>query len=117
MDLPPKLWLKLVQAMKLPEDTRWGSLTPARLQSLAGQMAASRFKIESRAMNKAGWVASGGVPPEELDPSSMESRLHKGLHMAGEMLDVDGIPGGYNMHAAWATAWIAGTATAAACRE
>jgi hypothetical protein len=109
--------LKLVQAMKLPEDTRWGALSPARLQALAGQMTASRFKIESRAMNKAEWVASGGVPTGELDPSSMESRLRKGLHMAGEMLDIDGIPGGYNMHAAWASAWIAGTAIAAACRE
>ncbi len=113
LDLPRKLWEKLVESMKLPAQSRWSALDAAQLQALAGQLVSSRFKIDGRAMNKAEWVASGGVPLVELDPVSLQSLRQKGLFMAGEMLDIDAIAGGWNMHIAWTTGWIAGSAVAA----
>ncbi len=58
-------------------------------------------------------VTSGGVALDEVDPETLESRLRPGLHFAGEVLDLDGLIGGYNFQAAWSTGWLAG-ATAAA---
>ena len=57
-------------------------------------------------------VTAGGVPIEEVDPRTMESRLAPGLCLAGEILDVDGKPGGSNLQWAWSTGWVAGKATA-----
>jgi predicted Rossmann fold flavoprotein len=62
-------------------------------------------------------VTSGGVALEEVDPKTLESRLAPGLHFAGEILDLDGLIGGYNFQAAWSTGWLAGETAAAACSE
>ena len=53
-------------------------------------------------------VTSGGVALDEVDPRTLESRLQPGLHFAGEVLDLDGLIGGYNFQAAWSTGWLAG---------
>ena len=53
-------------------------------------------------------VTSGGVALEEVDPQTLESRIQPGLHFAGEVLDLDGLIGGYNFQAAWSTGWLAG---------
>jgi len=57
-------------------------------------------------------VTAGGVPIDEVDPRTMESRLAPGLHLAGEILDTDGRLGGYNFQWAWSTGWVAGRAAA-----
>ena len=53
-------------------------------------------------------VTSGGVALDEVDPRTLESRLRPGLHFIGEVLDLDGLIGGYNFQAAWSTGWLAG---------
>ncbi len=57
-------------------------------------------------------VTSGGIALDEVDPRTMESRIVPGLHLAGEVLDLDGLIGGYNFQAAWSTGWLAGEAAA-----
>jgi len=57
-------------------------------------------------------VTAGGVDLKEVDPRTMESRLVKGLYLAGEVLDIDGYTGGYNLQAAFSTGWLAGRAAA-----
>ena len=61
-------------------------------------------------------VTSGGVALDEVDPKTLESRLVPGLHFAGEVLDLDGLIGGYNFQAAWSTGWLAGETTATMTR-
>ena len=53
-------------------------------------------------------VTSGGVALDEVEPKTLESRLQPGLHFIGEVLDLDGLIGGYNFQAAWSTGWLAG---------
>jgi len=55
-------------------------------------------------------IAAGGVPVDEIDPATMESRIAKGLYITGELLDIDGDTGGFNLQFAWSTGAIAGTA-------
>ena len=65
-----------------------------------------------KSMNKEEFVTCGGIPLEEVNMKTMESRKVPGLYFAGETMDIDGITGGFNFQAAWTTAWIAGLSMA-----
>jgi len=68
--------------------------------------------VTGKSLNKDEFVTCGGVRLSEVNLKTMESRLCPGLHFAGELLDIDGLTGGFNFQAAWTTGWIAGQALA-----
>lgn len=110
--LPARLWERLIVAAGIAPETVWTSVSNASLQALAGQVAAAEFAVEGKSLNKEEFVTCGGVRLREMDFKTMESRLCPGLHFAGEVLDIDGITGGFNFQAAWTTGWLAGRAMA-----
>lgn len=110
--LPARLWERLVAAAGIGAATVWTSVSNPLLQALAGQLTDSRFKVEGKSLNKEEFVTCGGVRLREVDFKTMESRVRPGLHFAGEVLDIDGITGGFNFQSAWTTGWIAGQAMA-----
>jgi predicted Rossmann fold flavoprotein len=110
--LPGILWEVLVTAAGVPAGCVWAQTSKAMLGALAAQIGESRFAVEGKSTNKEEFVTCGGVRLREVDFKTMESRLCPGLHFAGEVLDIDGITGGFNFQAAWATGWLAGTAMA-----
>ena len=71
---------------------------------------------DSRGYNYAE-VTAGGIPLAEIDPTTMESRVRRGLYLIGEMLDVDGRIGGFNFQWAWSSAWVAASAIGRKLRE
>jgi predicted flavoprotein YhiN len=79
---------------------------------LAALLTATELPVTGKSMNKEEFVTCGGIPLPAVDFKTMQSRLVPGLFFAGEALDIDGITGGFNFQAAWATAWIAGQALA-----
>ena len=72
-------------------------------------MIRSEFQVTGKSLNKDEFVTCGGVKLSEVNFKTMESRISPGLYFAGELLDVDGITGGYNFQAAWSTGWLAGS--------
>ena len=60
-------------------------------------------------------ITKGGVATNEVSPSTLESKLVRGLYFAGEVLDLDALTGGFNLQIAWSTGYLAGTSAAAAC--
>jgi predicted Rossmann fold flavoprotein len=91
----------------------WAGVSPTTsLRTLALQATASEFAVTGKSMNKEEFVTCGGVRLGEVDMATMESRLAPGSTFAGEVLDIDGITGGYNFQAAWTTGWQAGRAMA-----
>ena len=68
------------------------------------------FEVVGKSLNKEEFVTCGGVRLKDVDFRTMESRVCAGLYFAGEVLDIDGITGGFNFQAAWTTAWIAANA-------
>jgi len=110
--LPARLWERLIVAAGITPETVWTSVSNASLQALAGQVAAAEFAVEGKSLNKDEFVTCGGVRLREVDFKTMESRVCPGLHFAGEVLDIDGITGGFNFQAAWTTGWLAGRAMA-----
>lgn len=112
LGIPARLWVRLVVASGLAADATWSGVSNDKLKALALQATASEFSVSGKSMNKEEFVTCGGVSLAEVDMATMESRKCPGLHFAGEVLDIDGITGGYNFQSAWTTGWQAGRAMA-----
>ncbi len=110
--LTARLWEQLVLAAGIARDTRWSTLARAQSQALAQQILRSKFLVAGKSLNKDEFVTCGGVKLGEVSFQTMESKLCPGLFFAGELLDIDGITGGFNFQAAWTTGFIAGNAMA-----
>jgi hypothetical protein len=111
--LPARLWEALVDASGVGRETRWASLTSPQQQQLVQQLTHTELAVNGKSLNKDEFVTCGGVRLAEVNFKTMESRLCPGLYFAGELLDLDGLTGGFNFQAAWTTGWIAGQAMAA----
>ena len=110
--LPSRLWEQLVVAAGIAPDTRWSALSKSAQHQLVQQLIRTEFRVTGKSLNKDEFVTCGGVKLGEVDLKTMESRRCPGLFFAGELLDIDGITGGFNFQAAWTTGWLAGTAMA-----
>jgi len=110
--LPARLWEQLVLDAGLPPTGRWASLSKPAQHLLIQRLQRTEFGVTGKSLNRDEFVTCGGVRLSEVDFKSMESRLCKGLFFAGEVLDIDGITGGFNFQSAWTTGWIAGRAMA-----
>ncbi|MFN7340933.1 MAG: aminoacetone oxidase family FAD-binding enzyme [Opitutia bacterium] len=109
--IPGRLWERLAAATGA--SGTWANLPADRLKALAAQVSATRLQVDGKNTNKEEFVTCGGVRLREVDFRAMESRVAPGLHLAGEVLDIDGVTGGFNFQAAWTTGWLAGNAAAA----
>jgi predicted flavoprotein YhiN len=110
--LPARLWVQLVQAAGIARDTRWAAFSRAQAHALVQQLTRSEFDVAGKSLNREEFVTCGGVRLSEVNFKTMESRVCPGLFFAGELLDIDGVTGGFNFQAAWTTGFIAGRAMA-----
>jgi len=106
--LPLRLWQWLVLRSQVLEHLRWGDLGKLQMAGLNLVLRAGRLAICGRDVHKQEFVTCGGVQLDAIDPRGFECRTHPGLCFAGEMLDIDGLTGGYNLQNCWTTAWLAG---------
>ncbi|HEY9763211.1 MAG TPA: NAD(P)/FAD-dependent oxidoreductase [Trichocoleus sp.] len=111
VDLPRRLWQYLVlERAQLGASLTWANLSKAGLQALVQELSQGVFAIAGKGVFKDEFVTCGGVSLKEVDFKTMESRICPGLYFAGEILDIDGITGGFNFQNAWTTGWLAGQA-------
>jgi hypothetical protein len=110
--LPARLWERLVAAAGIGPETTWAVVSREALNALVAQSTAAEFVVTGKSLNKEEFVTCGGVRLSEVDMATMESRICAGLYFAGEVLDIDGITGGFNLQSAWTTGWQAGRAMA-----
>lgn len=111
-NLPARLWETLARRSGVTDEMRWTNCTRAASQALASALIATPLEIAGQSLNKDEFVTCGGVALKEVNFKTMESRLVPYLYFAGEILDIDGITGGFNFQSAWTTGWIAGNAMA-----
>ena len=107
--LPVRLWQSLTITAGISPNKRWAELTKSEANRVADLLAGSTFITNGMDTNKKEFVTCGGVSLKEVNPQTMESLICKGLFFSGELLDIDGLTGGYNLQAAWTTGFIAGT--------
>lgn len=106
--LPSRLWECLCASV--PSDVRWTTLSRSHRMGLISALVSTQVQIVGKSLNKDEFVTCGGISCAEVDFRTMQSRIQPGLYFAGEILDVDGITGGFNFQSAWTTGWIAGHA-------
>lgn len=107
--IPIRLWKQLVYFIG---EKNWADVSKAELQKLAQELTAGEYKIQGKGQFKDEFVTCGGVSLKEVDFKTMQSRIVDGLFFGGEVLDIDGVTGGFNFQAAWTTGWLAGNAMA-----
>jgi predicted Rossmann fold flavoprotein len=106
-DLPQRLWHFLLQEAGIVSNTKWADLKSANQHTLIQLLTRTTLDIKGKTTYKEEFVTCGGVDLKDIDAQTMESKLVPGLHFAGEMMDVDGITGGFNFQHAWTSGWLA----------
>ncbi|MDJ0704574.1 MAG: NAD(P)/FAD-dependent oxidoreductase [Leptolyngbyaceae cyanobacterium MO_188.B28] len=108
--IPRRLWQYLVQRIGIDEGVLWSGLSKKTLNKLVEELTQGNYPIQGKGVFKEEFVTCGGVKLKDVNFKTMESRLCPGLYFAGEILDIDGVTGGFNFQSAWTTAWLAGQA-------
>lgn len=108
--VPKRLWQSLVTHVGIGAEERWAEVSKKALNQLIQELLQGRYLIQGKGVFKDEFVTCGGVRLKEVDFKTMESRLVPGVHFAGEILDIDGVTGGFNFQSAWTTGWLAGQA-------
>ncbi len=106
--LSSRLWEYLVEKSAISIDARWKEVTGKAFNKLVNTLLNDRYEVKGKTTFKEEFVTAGGIGLDGVDFKTMESRHQPGLFFAGEVLDVDGVTGGFNFQAAWTTGWIAG---------
>ena len=115
--LPNRLWEALTHLAGIQASVRATTLSREQAIALAALLVRTELTVHGKSLNKDEFVTCGVVKLSEVNFKTMESRVVPGLHFAGELLDLDGITGGFNFQAAWTTGWIAGNAMARCSRD
>ena len=106
--LPERLWLYLIDKAELPKTKLWQDLGKSGIHKLTNLLCNDLYSVKGKTTFKEEFVTCGGVGLENINFKTMSSQAHPNLYFAGELLDIDGITGGYNFQAAWTTAFVAG---------
>jgi len=107
---PVRLWEKFLELSNIKPEKRWADLSNKEIHELTQQVTRGTYSIQGKTTYKEEFVTCGGIPLNEINPDTMESKKIPGLYFAGEVLDIDGITGGFNFQAAWTNGWLAAKA-------
>ncbi|MDB4164293.1 NAD(P)/FAD-dependent oxidoreductase [Flavobacteriaceae bacterium] len=107
-DLPSRLWLFLIEKSNLNDNKKWGELGKKNMRKLIEFLTKDFYSVSGKTTFKEEFVTCGGVSLENIELKTMQSKIVTDLYFAGEVLDIDGITGGYNFQSAWSTGFIAG---------
>lgn len=107
--IPHRLWVHLCERSGIDAAIRWADLPAATLHTLVKNVCGMELQVQGKTTFKEEFVTAGGIRLSEIDPATMQSRLLPALFFAGEVMDVDGVTGGFNFQHAWTSGWIAAT--------
>ncbi|MEI7626665.1 MAG: NAD(P)/FAD-dependent oxidoreductase [Bacteroidota bacterium] len=108
--LPNRLWNYLLNLSEIKEETRWADLPSKEQNKLIKNLTAGEFAVNGKTTFKEEFVTCGGIKLNEIDPNTMQSKKVDHLFFAGEIMDIDGVTGGFNFQNAWTSGWIAANA-------
>jgi len=105
--IPTRLWDFLLEKLKIDTQKRWSELSKKDVNKIINTLQNDVYKVEGKTTFKEEFVTAGGVDLNEVNFNTMQSKKVEGLYFAGEVLDVDGVTGGFNFQAAWSTGFVA----------
>jgi len=107
-NLPKRLWERFTELADISSEMRWGDVSKKQINVLIQELVNATYTVKGKTTFKDEFVTAGGVNLTNINTSTMESKLIPGLYFAGEVLDIDGVTGGFNFQAAWSTGFVAG---------
>jgi len=110
--LPKRLWQSFINYIEIKPTKIWSEISKKELNKLTIEIVQGLYQVQGKGVFKEEFVTCGGVSLKEINFKTMESKKCPGLHFAGEVLDIDGVTGGFNFQSAWTTSWLAGQAIA-----
>lgn len=110
--LPARLWQYIQQKAALTPSLQWANISKDQVNKLVGAIINDIYTVDGKTPFKDEFVTCGGVNLTDVDFKNMQSKRTRGIYFAGEVLDIDGITGGFNFQSAWTTGYIAGTSMA-----
>ena len=105
-EFPNRLWESIVLASGITAETKWADLTKNQLTDLAGQLTNAEFQVNGKSTFKEEFVTAGGIDLREINFKTMESKILPSLYLAGEIVNIDAITGGFNFQNAWTSGFI-----------
>ena len=108
LEIPKRMWLSFLKQNNISLDMRWANFSKSQEKLLIKTLVKNDYLTIGRGPFGEEFVTAGGVSLEDINMKSMESRECKGLYFAGEVLDIDGVTGGFNFQHCWTSGWIAG---------
>jgi predicted Rossmann fold flavoprotein len=109
-DLPKRLWQSLLNASGIDPEVRWADLNKQQVESLKEELTCGTFQVHGKSTFKEEFVTAGGVELKEVNFKTFESKIRKNLFLAGEVLNIDAITGGFNFQNAWTGGFLAARA-------
>lgn len=106
--LPDRLWQFLIEKYDFPKDQTWENIGKKGVNRIVEMLTNDIYAVSGKTTFKEEFVTCGGVSLEDIDVKTMQSKVIKNLYFTGEVMDIDGITGGYNFQAAWTTGFVAG---------
>jgi len=106
-EIPKRLWAFLIDKAEIPDNKPWNELGKKQMNKLAQVLTNDVYNMKGKTTFKEEFVTSGGVNMKEIDFKTMQSKIMPNLYFCGEVLDIDGITGGFNFQNAWSTAFVA----------
>jgi predicted Rossmann fold flavoprotein len=110
--IPGRLWERLLTLSGITSEKRWAELSNKEIHNVARQLVSGSYECQGKTTYKEEFVTCGGIPLHEIDPTTLRSKIKPELYFVGEVLDIDGITGGFNFQAAWTNGWLAAKAIA-----
>jgi hypothetical protein len=108
LEIPKRLWYFMLNKLEIAENQIWNELAKKNKNRLINMLLNDEFEVKGKTTFKEEFVSCGGIDLSEIDMQTMESKRHKGIYFAGELLNIDGVTGGFNFQAAWTTGYLAG---------
>ena len=110
--MPNRFWEYLLKTAEIKEDCRWTDLPAKEQNKLLKVICTNTLQVKGKTTFKEEFVTAGGIQLNEIDANTMQSKIVPNLFFAGEVINVDGITGGFNFQNAWTTGWVAAKAIA-----
>ena len=106
LELPKRLWQRMLKTVHINKEVKWADITKKELRLLSIALTESRFKVNGKSTFKDEFVTAGGVDLKEVQFKTFESKVCPNLYLAGEVLNIDAITGGFNFQNAWTGGYI-----------
>lgn len=108
LEIPKRLWHFMLNKLEISETQVWNELKKKSRNQLINMLINDEYEVRGKTTFKEEFVSCGGIDLSEINMETMESKRHKGIYFAGELLNIDGVTGGFNFQAAWTTGYLAG---------